>query len=349
MNKNDILFVGIGQAGNNIVSEVLKTNKRYNGLFINTSNDDIKSIDNAKNIFIVPAAGGTARDRDKAKDYVKDNIYAIIDEINKFPNQKVIYFIFSTGGGTGSGITPLLINVLARTNPTLKINIVAVLPSRDESKRAHENSLECWNEMVRLKNINSLLLLDNNKRDDKMIINKEFSKLLDNFMNSTESNINGVIDKAEIEKITNTKGLSAIYDIKNVNDIESFKEAVSESIFATGNSMSCKYIGLSITNGFDYKNILDLYNISEDYFVGYTDKLPIMMVSGLKISSSAVSFIKDNLEFKNLSIEEDDEDLELFIDFKKDVKPNSKSKKEEMNIDDIVNNEDDFWNDVMNM
>ena len=349
MNKNDILFVGIGQAGNNVVSEVLKTNKRYNGLFINTSSDDIRSIDNAKNVFIIPAAGGTARDRDKAKDYVKNNIYSVIDEINKFPNQEVVYFIFSTGGGTGSGITPLLINVLARTNPTLKINLVSILPSRDESKRAHENSLECWNEMVKLQNVNSYLLLDNNKRDNKITINKEFAKLFNDFMNATEANINGVIDKAEIEKITNAKGLGAIYDIKNVNNLETFMEAVSESIFATGGNINCKYIGLSIADGFDYKNILDMYNISEDYFVGYTDKSPIMMVSGIKMNSNAVSFIKDNLEFKNSIIEEDDEDLELSIDFKKDIKSNQKLKKEKIDIDDIANNEDDFWNDIMNM
>ena len=74
-----------------------------------------------------------------------------------------------------------------------------------------------------------------------------------------------------------------------------------------------------------------------------------MMVSGIKMNSNAVSFIKDNLEFKNSIIEEDDEDLELSIDFKKDIKSNQKLKKEKIDIDDIANNEDDFWNDIMNM
>lgn len=350
MNKSDLLFVGIGQAGNNIVSEILKTNKRYNGLFINTSNDDVRGIDNAKNVFIIPATSGTARDRNKAKLYVRDNIYAVIDKINNFPQQSTVYFVFSTGGGTGSGITPTLINVLSRTNPNLNINIVAVLPSREESKKAHENALECWNEMVKLDNVNSYFLIDNNKRDNKLLINKEFSQLFDNFMDTTNSNVNGVIDKAEIEKIGNARGFSAIYNIANTTNEEELQNVINNSIFCIGDSINCKYIGLSIPLEFDYKHIIESYNVLEDYFVGYTDKTPLFAISGIKMTSSAISFVKDNLDYKiKAALEDDEQELELTIDFKKDKKESVTAIKKAAKIDDIIKDEDEFWNDIMNM
>ena len=187
MNSNDILFVGIGQAGNNLTSAVTKVNKRITGLYINTSEDDLKGITNAKRKFVVAGASGTGRNRSKAKEYVKDQVLALVDLLNEYSSKKHIYFTFAMGGGTGSGIAPTLLAVLQKQRPNLKINLVPILPFERDSKRAFENTLECWNEIVKLKNINTIYLIDNSRRKNKSIteINNEFAELFNDFLNTT--------------------------------------------------------------------------------------------------------------------------------------------------------------------
>lgn len=355
MDSNEILFIGIGQAGNNIASEVVKFNKRINGVCINTSQDDVRSIENIKRTFIVPGAKGTGRNRNKAKMYVKDQIYGITDILKEYPQQKHLYISFSMGGGTGSGITPALLAVLAKMNPSLVVNIVPVLPCKDESKKAHENTLACWNELVKLPNVGAIYLIDNNKRKTKSAINKEFAILFRDFLNSTSGHKDGVMDGAELEILGTTKGLNAIYRLDNY--IEEPKNLVSEevvkSIFVVGNA-KCQYLGLSIPEGFDAKALIDIYNVKEDYFIGYTDENPLLIVSGVPANASAVSSVKETLDTKNELLhkneeEDDDEEIALTVDFEPSSKPEPKAPVEEKSIDDLMDNEDDFWNDVLNM
>lgn len=360
MNSNDILFVGIGQAGNNLTSAVTKVNKRITGLYINTSEEDLKSIPNAKRTFVVPGASGTGRNRAKAKEYVKDQVYALIDLLNQYSTKKHIYFAFSMGGGTGSGIAPMLLAVLSKQRADLKINLVPILPFSKDSKKAFENTLECWNEVVKLPNINTVYLIDNNRREGKSsaAINKEFADLFNTFLTTTDSHADGVLDGAEIEILANAPGLSALYKLDNYveNNKKAIAEEISKSMFVVG-SAKCEYLGISVPEGTDTQTLLDIYNIQNDYFVGYSDKNPILIVSGVKITANAVSNVKDTLNLKNASIksseEEEEEEVAITVEYEviKKATPatNKQEKVEEVSIDDLLENEDDFWNDIMNM
>lgn len=355
MNSNEILFVGIGQAGNNMTSEVVNQNKRINGMCINTSKEDIKSITNIKTNFIVPGAAGTGKDRQKAKMYVKDHIYGIIDKLNEFPQQKHIYFTFSMGGGTGSGIAPLLIAVLANLKPNLKVNIVPILPADNESKKAHSNTLECWNELMKLKNVNTIYLLDNNKKKTKQAINREFATLFNDFLNSTESHKDGIIDGQELTLIGTAQGLSAIYRLDNY--VESPENLIAEelekSIFVLGKT-KCQYLGITIPDEKLVHPLLDIYTITHDYFIGYTSTNPLLMVGGAKADSKAVIHIKDILDerMKQIQREEEtsaEEEVAVTVDFEPVNKKSPEEKKEEKSIDDLMESGDDFWNSVLNM
>ena len=375
MNKNSILFIGIGQAGNNLVSEILSTDKRYNGLFINTSYDDLKLIKNANNTYIVPSAGGTGKNRDLAKSYVKDYIYSIVDKINEFPMQNMIYIAFSMGGGTGSGISPTLINVLEKVRPDLTINIIPILPFATDSKKSFENTIECWNEIIKLKNVNTIYLIDNNKRASKSMINKEFSSLFNSFMNSTEPNPNGVIDISEIEILSSAKGLSGIFRIDNdslvnLDNIEDdndedddihpldlpkrLAKEIKNSIFS-GINTTCQYLGLSLTDEDDIEPLLESFNIGVDHFVGFNKENPLIIVSGVELNNRPLKRIDKTLKDKNSQLDKIDKDispksLELELDskskkrsMKNKIKP---TKIEVKDIDKVIT--DDFWNDILN-
>lgn len=357
MNSNDILFVGIGQAGNNLTSAVTKVNKRITGLYINTSEDDLKGITNAKRKFVVAGASGTGRNRSKAKEYVKDQVLALVDLLNEYSSKKHIYFTFAMGGGTGSGIAPTLLAVLQKQRPNLKINLVPILPFERDSKRAFENTLECWNEIVKLKNINTIYLIDNSRRKNKSIteINNEFAELFNDFLNTTNGHTDGVLDGAEIEILGNAKGLSAFYRLDKYisNPQKAIAEEILNSMFVIGSS-SCEYLGISVPEGTDTQTLLDIYNIRNDYFIGYSDTKPMLMVSGVKITGNAVSSVKDTLNLKNASIktDEDEEEVVLTVEYEKskiESCSRREEKKEEVSIDDLLENEDDFWNDILNM
>ncbi|WP_415276448.1 hypothetical protein [Clostridium perfringens] len=352
MNKSEVLFVGIGQAGNNIASEMLKKDRRYNGLFINTSYDDIKGLDNATNVFVIPAASGSARNRNRAKLYAKKHIHSMIDKTGEFPNQRVVNFVFSMGGGTGSGIAPALIQILCQTNPGLHINVIAIEPSLNESKKAHENCLACWNELMKIKEIRTFYILDNNKRANKLAINKEFADLYDGFMNTKEVNKSGIIDNAELELLTESRGFGAIYKIADFDNKKSMSKIIEDSIFSTGGALACKYLGLSVKEDFDYDKVIDIFKVTEDYFVGYTDDNPLLIMGGITLNSNVVKDIKENLESMKKSFEEEvavaSEDLIIDVDIIEE-EPIVKETKEAVSIDKLMDNEDDFWNKIMNM
>lgn len=351
MNKNDILFVGIGQAGNNLISEILKKNNRYNGLFINTSIEDVKGLDNAVNTFIIPSASGSAKNRNKAKEYSKKHIQAIIDKIDEFPNQDVINFAFSLGGGTGSGISPMLIQVLSKVKPNKRINIIAIKPKEDESKRTLENSLSCWNELVSIKAINTFYILDNGKRNDKLIINKEFADLYDSFLNTTQINKNGVIDGSELEVLTNSRGFGAIYNIDSIKGNSDVWKVIDNSIFLTGNNTTCNYLGISVNEGFNYSKVTDIFTIKEDMFLGYTNLKPTLILGGIPLNNNVIKDIKNSLDILKITIDnssQTEDELLIELDSSNTIQEEKKVE-EAKSIDELMENEDDFWNSIMNM
>ncbi|MBO3442925.1 cell division protein FtsZ, partial [Clostridium haemolyticum] len=115
MEKKDILFVGIGEAGGKLLNEILKKDKRYVGLYINSNYDDFADLETANdNMYIITAGQGTGKNRQKSKALLKSNINSIMDEILKYRTSEVVHFLFSLGGGTGGGSTPTIIKALGK-------------------------------------------------------------------------------------------------------------------------------------------------------------------------------------------------------------------------------------------
>ena len=78
-----------------------------------------------------------------------------------------------------------------------------IMPSMEESLQARINAYEALSEIIPLKNsLGSIFILDNNKRKDKLSINRSFAVLFDSFINigDVPSSIHGVIDIAEQKK-----------------------------------------------------------------------------------------------------------------------------------------------------
>lgn len=206
--KQDILFIGVGQAGSNIANELRL--KGFQTFYINSTNDDVALLDIPDNLkFHIPGATGCGRNRAKALSYTRDH-FETIDGIimTKFPMFKHIYFTFSTGGGTGSGISPVLLSILSQKYPDKNFGYVAVLPNSNESIDIKSNSLECFSQLQKLEFVNNSFFLDNNSSFyDYLYINSVFAEEFEKFINvPLNKSKRGNVDYDEIEKLIKTKG-----------------------------------------------------------------------------------------------------------------------------------------------
>ena len=108
--KNKIAFVAVGQAGGNIGQ--LFEDRGFNVLYINTSQEDLDTLEHAKYKYHIPGGEGCNKNRRKAKQLVIDDFDRIAAEIETKIKADLTFVIFASGGGTGSGAGPMLIDLL---------------------------------------------------------------------------------------------------------------------------------------------------------------------------------------------------------------------------------------------
>jgi len=144
-------LIGCGNCGS-MIADLAKEKKDIPGIAINTSERDI---DNVKNIttFKIGDARGSGKDRKRAKDFVKQMIKQLLNQ-EKFKshieNNDVIAVLSSTGGGSGSGISVMLTDLLSMMYPDKRFILVNVLPSLKESLASQQNTIEYLQEMNRI-------------------------------------------------------------------------------------------------------------------------------------------------------------------------------------------------------
>lgn len=165
-------LIGVGNTGNQVA---VLANQLLNVpvLAVNSSEKDLETVpNNIPKKLISDSEGlshGAGKNRTLAKSYLKDSIMSIIssDDINDFIlSQDVIFIVSSTGGGTGSGVSPLLSSILSAAYPDVKIILVGVLPVSNEALSSHVNTLEYLNELYTSLSNQTYMLYDNDTLSD---------------------------------------------------------------------------------------------------------------------------------------------------------------------------------------
>ena len=205
--KEGIRFLAVGAAGANVAQMMEK--KGYKAYYVNLAQQDLDLV-NSPNKLHIKNGEGASKNRDKAKEVLSESIDEVLETLDNQITEKYVFTVFSLGGGTGSGCGPFLSSVIAE-NPEKKVGLVIVLPSMEESLQARINAYEALSEIIPLKNcLGSIFILDNNKRKDKLSINRSFAGLFDSFINigDVPSSIHGVIDIAEQKTLLETSGVA---------------------------------------------------------------------------------------------------------------------------------------------
>lgn len=303
MDKKRILFVGIGACGAKIVDEIRERDPRYATLYINTSIKDVEPRKYAKldsNVYCIPSADGTGKDRGKAQNYAKDYYVSIIDTIKRYKTHNVIYLVTSCGGGSGSGLTPMIAKMLKKTCPDKSINLVAVKSSSHDTKRAIENNIEFWNDMLKVdKDVDSKIYLDNEK-DTEDEINKRFAKDIDDAISLSSGNTSNVIDESDLTNVMTAKGGLSILrlDPNNSSNAEfAIQKAMKDGIYVEPVEEDCKFLCVSLRNeSFNAKEIQEQFYVEEDTFMNTNTRDNLVIVSGINLPKLMIEMLNEELK-----------------------------------------------------
>lgn len=210
-------IIGIGNAGNQVAALGLAT-KEIPALAINASEKDLDTLNIKMDAIIFGDSSGSGKDRSIAKGFVKENIKELIKDeaFKRFMDQTDIVFVVnSTGGGTGSGMGPILTDILRnyfrKDENKIFVN-VGILPTLGESVGAQRNTLQYLKEMSDLGG--SYMLFDNEKRaylpTNKQMdeVNKEIVTMISAVRGDfSHSSPYGMIDDKDMRKIISVPGL----------------------------------------------------------------------------------------------------------------------------------------------
>lgn len=293
-----IAVIGFGGAGGNVANEAFNLNIMAGA--INFSNKDLDSIDVKYKLKII-GSDGVGHDRNLAIELVQEHYPMIIKFIKDnfgSPSIQIIFLPFGCGGGSGSGIAPMLAELLSYEMPDKVIVPMPIISDMSESLISQTNT---YNALVELSRLDMCILpIDNNKvrTTNGTFKNKIFEianttsmSLLEKVVSYTnKASRNGNFDNKDLISVFSQKGIGCISEV----DITSLPKAnvttngISESIFESWeNSIfapieyehvaKCAFIfdgQESLVEHIDYKDIFSKFTHGApiDIFEGYYDE-----------------------------------------------------------------------------
>lgn len=319
--KDNTLFIAVGQAGGNICQRFVM--KGYKGLALNTSQQDLDTLEHVPFRYHVPGGEGCSKMRSRSKAIFKEHFDDIIHQIEKVSGDGIdnIFTVFSAGGGTGSGAGPALTYHLANEYDNANVGIITVLPSLTESPKANNNAYECFREIARidemqprLPNFGAVFVLDNMAFDNRAAIDACFADDFDELLGVPERDKSklGNIDTSEIKTLLRAPGMAVIAATPDKdNTTAALLHNLKNSIYAPiSDDGIAKYIALSLMNaGENAEDIAaDLQKAigrTEDIFTTYNNaKRTLACISGLSYPAARLEQIYQQVKAAKSSMKE---------------------------------------------
>ncbi|NBI28616.1 FtsZ/tubulin family protein [Chengkuizengella marina] len=328
-------ILGVGGAGGNIADEAAKLG--FSTAAINFSQKDLDALDNVKHKLRLVGSEGVGHNRDEAIRLMQqDNWELAVDFVNQnfsHPSLEVIFLTFSTAGGSGSGISPILIDLLSNT---LDKTIVA-MPIIPDKSEVVINQLNCLKAFEELSNLNvAVFPIDNEKVKNKVLgknkiyeeINKSITSLINDISSYTQkSSKNGNLDRKDLLNTLKTKGIGIITkaDVATVLEgkLEISKNAFTEAVHLSwDNSIFAQIDNDQVIRSaiiFDGHELLMEYLDYESIFSKFNNGMPIdlfegnyherpgtvySIITGLSWIKSRLSEIDELIRLKQESVEE---------------------------------------------
>ena len=301
--KETISFLCIGQCGGNIGQ--LFEKKGYTCMYVNTSKEDLKTLGSAVHTFHIPGGEGCHKDRREAGNYLEKNFELLLTKVKETLTTPIIYVIFSSGGGTGSGLSPFLIDALiadfeedsSAGKSGAKVGAITVLPSRNEPIQAQINSYECLRDLEDVSDTISTFILDNN-RGSKDEVNEEFVDLFDSFVNipSHHRSVKGNIDRSEVKTMLYTHGAMVLgkAEVSEQSSTAAVIQELKDGVFAPLEMDGVtQFLATSTRDEVDLAAVNKEFGSFLDTYHTYNDEYEIAAMSGLSYPFSRMTEISE--------------------------------------------------------
>ena len=250
-----IAFLGLGAAGSNIADEAKK--EGFEGFAINYSQKDLDSLEHIMEEDRLKLVGseGVGKNRQEAIRLITKNwerATSFLQENLASPYIEVVVVCFSTGGGSGSGMAPILLEILMNEMPEKTFVAVPILPDLSEVVVNQMNSIRTCEELSKL--ALCVFPLDNEKVKGQPgaqgknrlyeTANRNLVYLFKRLEGYTEKHSkHGVMDQKDLRAILSTKGvgliaetdLAKLVDVQHVTEkgvARAVQASWDESIFA---------------------------------------------------------------------------------------------------------------------
>ena len=299
MEKSKILLIGLGQCGCNLVDEMITKNKRYAGVFINSSIGDLANIKNANsnNTFTFNGTDGAGRNRKLAQSFIQDDIMRLSSFLTKFSQFKTMVLFSSLDGGTGSGSLPFMIKVVKKLFKDAVVNVIGVLPRLDEDKLKLDNTLDCLSELEPLlKIINSIRFIDNNTRDTYAEINSEALEDFDLSYSIVGKHKEGNIDMQDSFNVNTAQGYTFTLRLPDrcVSLDEVVQVAKDNSVYALPDSFTCAYAGINVKEGkYNANELKKKVTATNTIYTTYNDnKFNVVVLGGCAMPKESITLIE---------------------------------------------------------
>jgi cell division GTPase FtsZ len=218
--------IGIGNAGSQVAA-LAKEKLGVEVLAINSSEKDLQTIPESVPHLLIGDSKGAGKERGAAKKFLKAGIMNIInnDDYASIFNQEVLFIVSSTGGGTGSGTSILLSNIISEVYPNTKIIIVGILPTIKEALSTQLNSLSYMEELYKSMDEATYMLYDNDKLA-KIPSHQMMQQINESIVNDIDV-IRGTyqlptkyssIDEKDMFNIITTTGRIAIASLRDIKE-----------------------------------------------------------------------------------------------------------------------------------
>lgn len=332
MIKKDVFVVGIGLGGSRVGCDFQQ--KNYGAYLVNGSNQDNKTLPDAKNVLVLEGYDGLAGDRNLAFEALKMN-KNILQKVMGI-EEKVILLVATGGGTTGSGCITHFANIICEKLPDKIVCACLMMPKADEPIQKRLNAYNTAKELMEIPEMGALIFISNDACDSELNkINYNLVNMLDAFFTDDSSSNVSNFDDSEKLKMLSDHGAFVIAmrsDKADPQDTSKIKKVSTQDMV---NALTAKNIFLPINNDgivahigiinqkdnhIDEKEIVTAVGTPENIFTGNNGNVNIVCASGLgfpteyiaNMGKKAISEQKLRLEKKKTSnILDDLEELEV--------------------------------------
>lgn len=238
-------LIGCGNAGNQVLVEAMNMCPDIKLYAVNSSDNDLATLPPEIKRTRIGDGKGSGKNRQEAKQFLSQEIIELVkngDFKSFMADLDLVFVVSSTGGGTGSGVSLVLSQVLKQAYVNQYIIPIGICPTLKEAESTQANTLEYLTELYKVMDSDTTYMLyDNEKFADlpphKLLpaINKAIVSdvnVLRCYYNAT-TKYDSIDEKDALTVIRTPKRLmvASVYDCKE-KDIEeqSLEDRLKENI-----------------------------------------------------------------------------------------------------------------------